>query len=174
MWWAIDEKAELLTGGIWQQQALIFFEDKLSNRSHLAVGALGEQWVCKTLDTCGYDVATVGNQPRRGDLVAINRATGETWQVEVKTARRGADGCYRWNLVKDDKHGHTDCNDADVLVLLAVEGSGKPVVFVVPVADVGERKTLQIRGDARAYEGQWARYRQTRKIELEVANDDHV
>ena len=171
VWLAIDEKPALPAldqSGAWQQMRLIEFEDKLSDRSHLAVGALGEVWASKVLQQAGYDVSTVGHQHRRGDLLAISRTTGETWQVEVKTARRGKDGCWRWNLVKDDRHGHTDVNDADVLLLLAVEASGSPVVFVVPVAAVAGKQTVGIRGNARTYAGYLAAYRQTGTIRLEA------
>lgn len=86
---------------VFSQKRLIEFEDGLSNRSHLAVGVLGELWVYCALERDGYAVASIGQRERhRGDLVAVQRATGEKWAVEVKTARRGKDGCYRWSLWK--------------------------------------------------------------------------
>lgn len=152
-----------------QQLTLIELESNLSDRSHLAVGALGEAVAGRLLERAGYEVTTIARQPRRGDLLAISRETGERWQVEVKTARRDKRGLYQWNLVKNDKHGHTDCKDADWLILLAVEASGRAVVFLIPVSAVGELKTIKLKGSPRAYAGRWARYRCNGRIDLEQA-----
>lgn len=140
------------------QQTLATMQTKLSNRTHTAVGAMGEQTAAALLRQSGYTVHQVAPGQRHGDLLAIDPDTGEMWKVEVKTSRRSKRG-YQFCLRKKDQHGHTNASDADIVLLLAVLKTGRVVVFVVPVAALGEQKCISFRTHPEDYAGRLAGYR---------------
>lgn len=153
------------------QKRLFEMEVHLSDMKAKAVGVAGEIMARLLLERSGYEVVTLRPGSRRGDLLAINRRTGETFRVEVKTARRDKSRRWKFNLVKQDQYGRTDCKHADVVLLLAVLASGRAVPFVVPVEAFADLKTFQIRGDPVAYAGRFACYRQGRTLQLEGVTD---
>lgn len=154
-----------------RQRRLFQLELGLSDLKRKAVGAAGEWIAYNLLEESGYAVAMIGRGDRRGDLMAINRETGEVWRIEVKTARRTRTG-WQFLLRKNDKHGRTDCSDSDVVILLAILKSGRAVPFVIPVAAIGTRKMISFRSHPEVYAGQWAQYRQKRKLTLEGVGQD--
>lgn len=150
------------------QQTLATMQSKLSDRTHTAVGAMGEQTAAALLRQSGYTVSHTGRGERRGDLRAVDPTTGEMWRVEVKTARRSKSGRWKWSLRKP---GHTDIGDADIVLLLAVLKSGRAVVFVVPTGAFGDVKTFECRTHPEDYAGRFAVYRcRGQRISLEVTN----
>lgn len=137
---------------------------------HRAIGELGECIARLLLEKSGYMVITTRIGQKRGDLVAINRDTGEVFKIDVKTARRGKSGKWTFTLFKS--RGHTDYRLSDFVLLLPVLKSGAVVPFVVPRSALGERSTLKLASNPREYAGKWATYRQsTRRLVLEV---EHV
>lgn len=143
------------------QLALPGFEVEMSpveilNRRTL--GRLGEFTVWAALECAGYTV----NRARmfQGDLRAIS-PDGVVFNVEVKTARPGADGKWRFSLFKQ---GCTDHRHSDVVVALAVVGS-RAVPFVVPAAQLPGRSCV-ITSDPQRYAGKLSVYRQEAALSL--------
>lgn len=126
------------------------------------LGCLGENTVWQALEASGYKVQRA--RTLEGDLRAIRIATGEIYRVEVKTARRGKDGRWRFTLYKE---GHTNHVLSNVVVLLAVLDCLQAVPFVVPVAQV-EKKHHVVIGDPFSYRGWLAAYRRDLPLELEA------
>jgi alkylation response protein AidB-like acyl-CoA dehydrogenase len=145
------------------QYTLPGLQISLSDRSRRAVGALGERLAAALLEKAGYVVSFTQPGQQRGDLVAIQPGTGEMIFVEVKTARRGRDGKWRFTL---RKRGCTDHRHADVVILLAVLKSGRPVPFVVPVDTLRHKNHAVITSHPEAYNGRLAVYRQQGAIQL--------
>jgi hypothetical protein len=88
--------------------------------------------------------------------------TGQTWKVEIKTARfshcasRENQG---WNFCMR-KAGHTDCMDADFVLLQAVRASGDVVTFLIPAhALKGIVKIVMKAKSPLEYRGKWSRWR---------------
>lgn len=149
------------------QMTLPFFREMLANPNAQSVGLYGEQIAAELLTRCGYDVSDLKPGEKRGDLMAINRETGEITLVEVKTARRRSER-YGFCLRKGTK---TDVRNADVLMLLVALKSGHVVPFIIPVDVIGDRKYLCMYSHPSDYNGQWARFRQSPDdICLEVAS----
>lgn len=123
------------------------------------VGVYGECIVRETLMDADFVVITPRDGEGRGDLRAIHPDTGETIVIEVKTARRGSDGRWKFQLWKNDKHGVTSHLHSDVIVLLAALKSGDVVPFVVPVEAARRQKSISIPSHPKDYAGAWAKYR---------------
>lgn len=142
-------------GGLIQAYTLPRLEVMLSDLSRTATGALGEQYVAAALERQGWAVA-FQHCNKQGDLKAFNPDTGEIVRIEVKTARRNARGQWCFNLFK---RGKTSVLHADVVVLLAILKSGRPVPFVLPVAAIGNRHCAVITSHPESYAGKLAQYR---------------
>jgi len=75
------------------------------------------------------------------DILALNRATGRTFKLEVKTTARGVRGSrafgasYAWLM--DEAHGRIVAGDL-VYVFVALSRDDRPKFFLVPSADVAE------------------------------------
>ncbi len=144
-----------------KQQKLVEIACLIADMKHRAVGAAGELMAAILLERAGYEVRTANCGTRhRGDLTAVDKATGESFRVEVKTSRRSKDGRYHWRLRKHDRHGVTDIDDADYVLLLAVAVSGAVTPFVVPVKAFSGLKTFQFCTRPEDYAGRFAQYRQ--------------
>lgn len=128
----------------------------LASRSHNAVGVVGEVWLMKTLQNEGYVVEAMKPGRKQGDLLAIDRFTGETTRIEVKTARQCSDGKWRYTLTKD---GHTDHRHADKIALLAVLESGRVIPFIVPVEVLKSQRQAVITSHPERYAGKLSRWR---------------
>lgn len=138
------------------QYTLTGFEVGLADRSHTAVGLMGERWLLNQLERVGYSVSLTHPGERRGDLRVINPNTGEITLIEVKTARRGKDGKWRFTLVK---RGKTDHRRADYVALLAVTISGLVVPFLVPVAQIEHQRQAVITSYPLDYNGKLSPFR---------------
>jgi len=150
---------------------LRLFDMRIEKVNRWTVGSAGELVAYDLLERAGYEVARIGRGDKRGDLLAIDKDTGEMWRIEVKTSRNTGRG-WRFSLFKA---GHTDCRHADVVMLLAVLKNGKCVPFVIPVSAVGNRKTIEFRREPKDYTGQWAAYRQKpHELTLERAGQNHA
>jgi hypothetical protein len=71
--------------------------EMLANKQAKAVGLYGETWAAAALENAGY-IVRAPDGTKRGDLAVVNVSTGESIRVEIKTARRGSDGTYRFCL----------------------------------------------------------------------------
>ena len=139
------------------QPSLFDLEGRLSDKSHTAVGALGERTAWLLLERAGYIVSRPA-QKRRGDLRVLDRSTGQVVYVECKTARRCKDGKWRFTLLKKD---HADHRDADYVLLLPVLASGQVVPFLIPVDTLANQRQAVITSDPRSYQGKLAAYRRS-------------
>jgi Holliday junction resolvase-like predicted endonuclease len=124
---------------------------------------MGEQVAARLLGQSGYSVSFMQARQKRGDLRVVELATGEVHYVEVKTARRGKDGKWRFTLYKK---GKTDHRNADFVVLLAILESGRAVPFVIPIVVLEQRKQAVIGKHPESYVGKLAAYRQSGEIRL--------
>lgn len=133
-------------------------------QSHVVLGWVGENLIARVLEDAGYCV-TITHDLRKGDLRVVT-PDGECLYVEVKTARRGKDGTYRFTLVKN---GHTDHRACDLCILLCVLKSGDAVPFVVPTGAIEGRKACAIASFPTTYQGALAKYRQSlRKMRINL------
>lgn len=148
-------------------QSAIVSQLNLSNNSYTA-GANGEALAVHMLTRSGYQARLVPQCEHAGDIQATDPETGEIWRVEVKTARRSAAGRWQFILRKKDRHGVTTCDQADVVLLLAVLKSGAAVPFVIPCADAAGLQKIELPSHPEGYSGRWAAYRQRGTINLGV------
>lgn len=152
----------MMTGsGFIQPIGLTGLTAQLSDISRSGIGALGERYVGAALEKQGWQVS-YQHCNKQGDLRAWNPETGEIVRIEVKTARRNADGNWCFNLFKK---GKTSVLHADVVILLAVLKSGRPVPFIVPVTAIANRHYIKLSRHPEEYAGQLAQYRR-KEIEL--------
>ena len=134
------------------------------------VGLYGELMAARLFEAAGYAVTTLRSRSRRGDLLVIDTSTGESFRVEVKTARQGVDRKYRFVLMK---RGHSDYRDAEFLLLMPLlPRSGKPVPFLIPVSAFPFRTTAVIYGDPRETSGMWSPWRVDGRLKIEVPHGD--
>lgn len=131
------------------------FQAALADRSHTAVGAIGERWFMAKLEKQGY-VTGLSQAGAPGDVRVVCPKTGLVTYVEVKTARRGKDGKWSFTLWKK---GKTDHRRAHWVALLAVVTTGCVVVFMCPVGMLAQQKVAVISSDPRGYAGKLARWR---------------
>lgn len=120
--------------------------------SHNVIGALGEAIAAAWLRAGGYHVS--GSED--SDLRVVNPFTGEALRVEVKTARRGKDGCWRATL---EKTKHTSIRNADHLILLCVDIDCQVIPFSIPTQELRNHRVVAITSRPRSYSGQWSAYR---------------
>lgn len=139
------------------QPTLFDIEERLSNRSHTAVGALGERTGWLLFEKAGYRVSRPAEKGR-GDLRVVDPQTGQAAYVETKTARRCKDGKWRFTLVVK---GHTDHRDADYVLLLAVLPSGQAIPFLVPIGALADQHQAVITSNPLSYAGKLAAYRRS-------------
>lgn len=135
----------------------------LASRTHREIGAVGERWLKEALERQGYRVAYGHMGSKNGDLAVVDVTTGEVRKIEVKTAREGRDGKWRFTLFKA---GHADHRHADMVVLLAVMASGRVVPFVMPVEAVAAQRQAVITSHPERYAGKLARWRVEGSISL--------
>lgn len=130
----------------------------VANLKRLTLGKLGEFTVWNALEASGYQVRRA--RMFQGDLHVIS-PDGEVFYVEVKTARRGKDGKWRFGLIKP---GCTDHRHADLVVALAVVGC-QAVPFVIPVGELPGRQCV-ITSDPQRYAGRLSAFRQDAPLTL--------
>lgn len=139
-------------------------EMALTHKNSRGIGMAGELTARKMLEKAGYQVTRAPQL--HGDLRAIDPTTGETWDVEVKTARRSKDRKWRFTLVLQGKGGRTDHRHADVVLLLAVLKSGRCIPFLIPVSELLNQRQAVICSHPESYAGKLAQYRQTGSLRL--------
>jgi hypothetical protein len=122
-----------------------------------ALGRQAEAYVRLLLEASGYN-AIITRPDEAGDLRATDPATGLTWVIEVKAARRASDKRWHFTLWKKN---HTDHHLSDMVILLAVTPSAHVVPFVIPAAAVQQRSAIVISSDPAQYSGKFACYRQS-------------
>jgi hypothetical protein len=131
-----------------------------------SLGVHGEHFARLLLEQSGYH-AVITRRDEPGDLRATHPDLGLTWVIEVKTARRGRDGYYRFTLWKLGKTNH---HDSDLIILLAVTPGAIIVPFIIPAQAVAQHHIV-IPSDPAAYAGCYARFRQpVHGIKLEIEN----
>jgi hypothetical protein len=115
------------------------------------LGAQGEAYVMRALSRVGLQVEQAGP----ADLLV------EGTPVEVKAARPAPyrTGGYTGYQFCLHKPGHTDHRHARAVVLLCYWHERlDPVAFVIPSAQVGDRRKIVIPGHPWTYAGRWSRY----------------
>jgi hypothetical protein len=136
--------------------------DGLLYYTRYAIGMAGEIVIARSFQESGYSVSNP-HSLGAGDLIVYN-ATGDGHTVEVKTARRGKDKCYRFTLYKYWKgKARTDHRNVDYIVLLAILSTGQGVPFVIPASAALYQRSICISGHPQDYAGKFAQYRQTLK-----------
>ena len=119
-----------------------------------ALGDVGEIYVASKLISAGYRVK---KSPKfQGDLICHDQQTGERLRVEVKTARRNAQGYWQFNL---RKRGKTDVSHADVIILVQITDFCKPYLYVIPTFEVGNAHQIKITSHPTVYSGKYAAFR---------------
>lgn len=153
----MTESSRTVTVATAHQTTLFDLESKLSNRSHTAVGALGERTAWLLFEKAGYHVSRPAGK-YHGDLRVIDPLTGTVAYVEVKTARRSKDKKWRFTLIVQ---GKTDHRDADYVLLLPVLASGQAVPFIIPADVLANQRQAVITSDPLRYSGKLAAYRRS-------------
>lgn len=134
----------------------VYMQRAALNASRHAVGTLGELIAQKLLKDNGYYVQPVEKGQGLAGLRAIDQDTGQVFDVEVKTARRGKDRKWRFKLWKA---GHTDHRKADVVILIALTKAGRAVSFIVPCSELTNQKQAVITSHPEDYGGKLAKFR---------------
>lgn len=139
----------------------------LASKKAAFTGLYGEQLAAEHLRRAGYHVIAVrDDKVQAGDLRVIHPDTGECIALEVKTARRAADGKWHFNLWKRNSQNH---HKADMVLLLAALKTGQVVPFVIPIEAARDVGHINICNHPADYGGKWAVYRQSiQEITLEV------
>lgn len=137
-----------------------FYMKVLSNPSARGVGIAGEQVAEWMLRYSGYHVRKANRH--EGDLVATDPDSGEIARIEVKTARQGRDGKWRFTLYKK---GCTNHRHADYVLLLAALKSGRCIPFLCPVGALNQKQAV-ITSHPESYGGKLAQFRQKGWLKL--------
>lgn len=99
-----------------------------------ARGTLGELTVAKALTSYGFTARKLREGDKLGDISASTETQLRT--IEVKTAFRGSRGTFQFCLKREQKpgmsRGSTDHNNADFVMLLAVEDDFSVIGFLIP------------------------------------------
>lgn len=147
-----------------EQTSLPGFSIALANKKRKAVGTIGEHNAAYMLQKSGYQVSK--SKPLHGDLRAIETDTGQIFYVEIKTARQGRDGKWRFLLHKQDKYGQTNHRNTDVIILLATTDSGRMIPFVIPTPLLAHKHHAVITSHPETYSGWLSQYRVNGAIKL--------
>lgn len=122
-------------------------------------GALGEIVVKEYLNEQARYSANQRKFAKLGDLWVLDKTTGEMLKIEVKTSKRGKRGKYQFCLRKSDKHGVTNIDHADYVVLLCVGLSGLMIPFVIPTGDLSVKKVCL--KNLNSKKSKYSKYRQS-------------
>lgn len=143
---------------LYQPPSFKTLQRRLSRATRQQIGVLGELTAAAQLMRAGYAVSVPRPGEQRGDLRVV-LASGEICNLEVKTARAGADGKWRFRL---SKPGHTSIQAVDVVLLLAIVQRGRVVPFVIPADTIRKRTHICITSNPQTYAGMFAQYRVNR------------
>lgn len=139
---------------------MTFIVNDVGLMSRAQFGQAGESYAYATFERAGYSVARVGRGDQRGDLRVVDMDTGIVYRVEVKAARRDAQG--RWQVCLKRQIKARVCTDAahsDFVLLLAFPRVGSPVPFLIPVDHLQGMKQIALTSDPKTYTGKWSKYR---------------
>lgn len=145
-----------------KQMTLTGLEVRLSDRGRTCVGQMGEMLAFKLFEQSGYEVSSASKY--KGDLKVIDTTTGETFNVEVKTARK-AKSRRRWQFLLR-KEGKQDHRHSDYVLLLPVLDSGTVIPFLIPTSVLADQRQCVITGHPRTTSGKLAVYRQGRELQF--------
>ena len=111
------------------------------------VKSAGEHWVCGVLSRLGWAAALTRDGIARTDVLAVNSASGEMIEVQVKTASFSS----RVSFMLGEKGCDPSRSDHEwyVLVALAREAWEQPRAFVVPNMDPTHGMADQPNGTSR-------------------------
>lgn len=123
-------------------------------------GFAGEFFARKLFEKAGYGVERP-KQRKCGDLI-VHADRGDI-KVEVKTARRRADGKFTFQLVGTG-NARTNCHHADFVFLVAVCGNGIVVTYLIPTRVLGSRKTITL--PTNLNKSKWSHFRTKGTVKL--------
>ena len=121
--------------------------------SHHVLGAWGESVVISLFGSSF--IASKETRHFRADVKLISPYTGNIISIEVKTARKGKDGRYKFNLRKNK---HTDLH-GDFVILQAISNTGNITQYIIPSALLSGKRQAFVTDN---YNGQYAKYRNAR------------
>ena len=101
----------------------------ISSNNSYETGMLGENYLLETLFDNGIAAQYTAKIGHSGDIMI-----GST-NIEIKTAKIGQYGAYKFCLVKNDSYGYTNYACSDYVILQCVLGS-KIVLFLIPCQDI--------------------------------------
>lgn len=135
---------------------------------HVSLGWFGEALIYSILILQGYQVEHIATETfKKGDLRAIDTKTGETFTIEVKTARKSSIR-KQWQFCLN-KSEHCQCSYADFIAFIAIDAHGKIFLFVSPTCFFKGTSQFTIGSHPSQYRGKLAAYRQRdMKIDFEA------
>lgn len=116
------------------------------------IGGLGENLVLNAIRAMGLSAYYVGNRGHSGDI----RLTNSGLRIEVKTATQSKRGEYKFCLSKNDKHGYTNVNDSDIVILQCISKTKLIRYYIIPVSEITS-KHINLGTNSRKY----AKYKAT-------------
>lgn len=127
--------------------------EKMRTMTRQQLGNWGENYAIDKLSPHGLIVTRA--QAHCGDLRVMVERTGIVRTIEVKTARPDAEKKYQICL---RKWGHTDCSDADYVLLLLNPISVFVYPFLIPSCELFSQR-ITISSHPTIYAGKYAKYR---------------
>lgn len=128
---------------------------------HTAVGALGEALAAE-LFARHYQVQHNLPGQHKGDLTIVDPETGESFHIEVKTARQSKGKKWHFQLWK---HKKTDHLNADYILLITVLKTGDAALFLVPESELRDVKHVSMRHPDH-YSGKFTAFQQRGALTL--------
>ena len=136
-----------------------------SQHSHNDIGLHGENHVAQLFRDAGYIVRDCSKQRHSGDLCITDPTTGETFRIEVKTAREDYRGVYGFCTRKT---GFTDCSYSDFVAMLCIDKHNSHYLYLVPVSCISGQFT-SITSHPTKYKGKYSSFRTRNTISLSDA-----
>lgn len=126
------------------------FDSHLS--PHIQTGNYGENYLVSLLQESGYIARRQRGLRFCGDIVCIDRRTGEIFAIEVKTAN------YIGNRFKFclRKTGKTDCTYSDYVALLCLDQNANHYLYMVQSSLFGGVSMCTISSHPTVYKGKLA------------------
>jgi hypothetical protein len=120
--------------------------------AHTRLGMNGELHIQNMLKNLNFDVFTPEGD-FSGDLSVFSWAYGMTFKIEVKTAKKGIDGSYKFCLYRE---GKTNCKYSDIIALVFYNDR-KYVVRFISCDKVSHIKNLKITSHPDKYNGKYSK-----------------
>lgn len=135
------------------------------HHSHNDIGSHGEAYIAQLFRDAGYIVRNCSKERHSGDLCIVDPVTGETFNIEVKTAREDYKGRYGFCT---RKAGRTDCSYSDYVALICIDSHGSHFIYLAPSSCFGSQFTV-IASHPTKYKGKYAAFRTRDGISLSNA-----